>query len=569
MNKKYLSAMSAVMAGCIVTAGSASAPVAVFADEAVGAYTKDEKAFSVNYNTETRVAVLEAAVGKVRTLTSVIVAPDYVERSTLTSDAMVDGKYIFKAARTDENGNLSLEITIPEDYESGIYNIYLNCGDISLYDDLSYLNSEELADIVSSDINSAKSAAEIEAVIKAEYASFGYDEASAKAYAGVVADGLYAAMPKSGYTADGFKEELLQLTAIAKLKNGEDLETVLKQYSSAFGMVYSDTDGGADFASMTAGAKEAFAEAITDSDVKSAAAEDIFKESIFYAVTATCANYNELRSNVLRYADYLGIDVSEVEALSVNQSTTVFKELYGDNKNGFDSISDFEDKLESEIDNLSSGGSSGGSSSGGSGGSSSVKGGGAFSTDGMAPAAPVAEYAYTDIAAHWGRDIIAALNAKGIISGYTDGSFRPDNSITRAEFAKLLVSVSGKGLTYNKTFTDVNEDDWFFAYISAAAEIGIVNGLSDGSFNPNGLITRQDAAVMIHRLAKFKGYIPEGKKEFADSADIAPYATEAIGALAANAVVDGSDGYFRPLNNTTRAEAAALIYKLLSYVKEV
>lgn len=169
---------------------------------------------------------------------------------------------------------------------------------------------------------------------------------------------------------------------------------------------------------------------------------------------------------------------------------------------------------------------------------------------------------FDDIAHHtWAHSAIATLSQKGIISGRGDGVFAPDDNVTRAEFAKMLVlalSVADNGTQV--TFTDVTSDDWFSTYANIAAANGIVLG-ADGCFMPHNNITRQDAAVMIHRASSLTG---GSMPAFSDGDTIASYAREAVAALCTSGIIKGmDDGSFAPLSGLTRAQAAVMLARIM------
>ncbi len=167
---------------------------------------------------------------------------------------------------------------------------------------------------------------------------------------------------------------------------------------------------------------------------------------------------------------------------------------------------------------------------------------------------------FTDIAGHWAKDNILVMYERGIINGFTDGTFRPENNVTRAEFIKMLVAALKLEIGGDVQFDDVNAGDWHYAYIATAFNKGIVNGVGTG-FNPDGAITRQDASAIVYR-AIMAGTEADGVT-FADDSQIADYAKAAVAALSANGIILGSDGYFNPTNNMTRAEAATIIQRIL------
>ena len=106
----------------------------------------------------------------------------------------------------------------------------------------------------------------------------------------------------------------------------------------------------------------------------------------------------------------------------------------------------------------------------------------------------------------WYNNAISTLNNAGILSGYPDGTFRPDNKITRAELAtmaaRFLESIK-EGYHGEDHFTDI-DDSWANEFINIAAENGLINGYPDGSFKPDQLITRAEAMTVINRLLERK-----------------------------------------------------------------
>ncbi|MGO4275457.1 S-layer homology domain-containing protein, partial [Paenibacillus sp. TAF58] len=118
---------------------------------------------------------------------------------------------------------------------------------------------------------------------------------------------------------------------------------------------------------------------------------------------------------------------------------------------------------------------------------------------------------FGDIQAHWARSDIELLASKLIVNGRADSIFAPDQNVTRAEFASLLVRSLGlslKGLT-TINFKDVTSKDWYYNNVSTAAEYGIVNGYDDGIFAPDQTITREQMAVMFARAMKLHTSAPQ------------------------------------------------------------
>ena len=108
---------------------------------------------------------------------------------------------------------------------------------------------------------------------------------------------------------------------------------------------------------------------------------------------------------------------------------------------------------------------------------------------------------FSDVPADkWYNNAVSTLSHMGVIGGYADGTFRPNAPISRAEFAKIAVSFAQNNgsATYNY-FTDVKTSDWFAPYVTAAKDAGLIEGYSDGSFKPESKITRAEACAIVNR----------------------------------------------------------------------
>lgn len=175
---------------------------------------------------------------------------------------------------------------------------------------------------------------------------------------------------------------------------------------------------------------------------------------------------------------------------------------------------------------------------------------------------------FTDMTGHWATAYVEALYKRGIMKGYEDGSFRGENSITRAELAKTLVETFEIAAANGNTFGDVASSSWYAQYVASAAASGIVNGFEDGSFGPDKEVTRQDAVLMLYRAMSVGRRLPIGYTFFTDDLDIADYASGAIRTLGDLGIVGGnSKKQFLPLNSITRAEVATIICRAIDYIE--
>ena len=149
------------------------------------------------------------------------------------------------------------------------------------------------------------------------------------------------------------------------------------------------------------------------------------------------------------------------------------------------------------------------------------------------------------------------------LSGYANGTFEPDRNMTRAEvttmFARLLTEKMAADQTYSNTFSDVAKSHWAANYIGYMQQFGIITGYADGSFRPDASVTRAEFAAIASRFEK----LTEGTKSFSDVPS-SHWAAKYINFAATRGWVNGyADGTFRPNNSITRAEVAAVTCRLL------
>lgn len=171
-----------------------------------------------------------------------------------------------------------------------------------------------------------------------------------------------------------------------------------------------------------------------------------------------------------------------------------------------------------------------------------------------------AEQNYPDVTEeHWAYEWVNYIHDHGYIHGYPDGTYRPAQNITRAEFVTILKYILNSEGTSGKSFSDVNEEDWFYEVIHSAVAAGYLNGYEDGTMKPNNEITREEAAVVIAKAYGLE--LNSDVSKFADSDDISSWAVPYVGTLAANSILNGDaeTSNFRPKDYLTRAEVASII----------
>ncbi|HEY0826897.1 MAG TPA: S-layer homology domain-containing protein, partial [Bacilli bacterium] len=182
---------------------------------------------------------------------------------------------------------------------------------------------------------------------------------------------------------------------------------------------------------------------------------------------------------------------------------------------------------------------------------------------------------FADLGGHWAKSDIEQMASKLIVKGYTETTFKPNENITRAQFASILIQ--SLGLAANKggaAFSDVNTKDWYSGFIGAASAAGLTSGFSDGTFKPNDLISREQMAVMISKAIKFSGKqtIPSGTQDklllrFSDKDAISSWAKSAAAQCIDAGIISGlGDKSFAPSAKATRAQAVVMVKHMLEYV---
>lgn len=189
---------------------------------------------------------------------------------------------------------------------------------------------------------------------------------------------------------------------------------------------------------------------------------------------------------------------------------------------------------------------------------------------------PIEAPALSDIEGHWGHDVIMRMYSYGILNGYPGGEYRPDNSISRAEFANILFnSMNIPKSSAALPFADM-EDHWAYDAVNALYQIGVIKGVSETSFQPETPILRQDAAQLLYMLDQkvtdFKLTLDPSKdvNAFNDASSISEYARAAMAAIVQGGIFKGNTlNQICPLDNISRAEAAqTLVNSMYAWPEE-
>ncbi len=171
---------------------------------------------------------------------------------------------------------------------------------------------------------------------------------------------------------------------------------------------------------------------------------------------------------------------------------------------------------------------------------------------------------FNDIQGHWAQDDIEKFVSLGYINGYGDNTFKPDGQITRAEFVKIVNRVFNLTSKTNENFIDVNPGDWYYDEIRIAVNNGYINGYEDGTFKPNNLITRQEAMKIITTIKNNKDNNIDKIYKYNDGNQVDEWARPYVeGAIEAGYIKGDTNNNINPKANLTRAETVTMLNRLL------
>ncbi|WP_141503505.1 S-layer homology domain-containing protein [Paenibacillus luteus] len=179
---------------------------------------------------------------------------------------------------------------------------------------------------------------------------------------------------------------------------------------------------------------------------------------------------------------------------------------------------------------------------------------------------PSTDASFSDVAGHWAEVNIKQAVQNGMVSGYPDGTFKPNATITRAEFAVMLMNaVKSNDDGYKLTFKDTAKiGAWAQKAVAQAVKANLINGYEDGTFRPNANLTRAELAVIIANALKLSSET-NADTSFADNKDIPQWARGAVSALHELGLVTGKGANkFEPKATTTRAEAVTVLLRMLA-----
>lgn len=293
-----------------------------------------------------------------------------------------------------------------------------------------------------------------------------------------------------------------------------------------------------------------------------------FKSFLRFEISKKIESLSELEEYISFFDEEDGgLDAALYNALDGNKQSTLVEYIFS---NSFADDEDFKTKVEDKMKSLNS---SGGKGNGGTGGSSGGSGGFSFvgNTEAIAPVEVKKEESgdteFSDCDGfEWALESINELKKAGILNGTSEGKFEPQRNINREETLAILIRAFKIKAEGKDSFSDDNANEWYSPYLVIGKSSGLALGKNDGSFGIGESVTREDAVVLAYRAAKLSGlsFNFERTEAFKDNEIISDYAKESVWLFKDAKILNGTgQGMFEPKQPCSRAEIAKIIYALI------
>lgn len=465
---------------------------------------------------------------------------------------------------SNETGGVSFTVQLGEEFLNKNYLCTLTYGDYTKQIEITTVKSIDLS-VAVGNINSAATATALAAILPTEALNLGLEDGTTKDNS-YMANMIFAMKPEGGFDNNSFVDAYEIAEGLAKLDQGSiTLIGFFTDYANNLGSDYLSQ-----YNAMSNAAKSDIALLFTNQLDPQPSFADIFEAAKWFSGYRTADSAVTTQTLFMEFATENGVSMTVFNSIGNDYyQSKVFEKMYAVKSNiatKADLVQSFNTAVTAAIQEMRAAQQQQQRPTTGGGG------GGGAPSHAISAVQPqlipdVVQPKFNDISNHWANSYIEKLAQSEIINGFEDGSFRPDASITRAEFSKILATVLDVTGSGTNSFVDINEADWFSSYVTALAEHGIITGY-DGMFMPARNITRQDMAVMIYRGIKSAGVEKEviNSLNYTDAQRISEYAREAVALLTELGLLTGSDGCFNPLNTATRAEAAAIFSRVLDYL---
>lgn len=484
-------------------------------------------------------------------------------------------------AITDAEGGFVYTFKMPDNAEptdsTKKYSVYLDGnGYLTAVQQFGYADSNAVAAALAA-LRNASSAAEVKSLLKENenilinMPLYYRKDITDDKVLGAAAEMLYAARSTAFADENAFGTALSNALVINSLRYAQSIDGflyVLENYNDIIGLDYSDkTYSGSIISDKSKIFKNMYDKRngiSTYANAQSMFLQNVFSEAINQGKRSDINSViRDMKAFVMAQKPGARTSVNGYLAAKSEDRAYIDMELYKAVPADFDKLIGVLESAYADISRQNTNKQpTGGGSSGGTGGKGSSSG----LTYNQNPAADESTETFSDLdSVGWARTEINALAEKGIVNGY-DGKFNPQNLVTRSEFIKMIVmSFDLYDSSAELVYTDAKAH-WSDKYVASAHKHGIINGISETEFGCDMPITRQDMTVIAERAAKrFTTISAGGERTFADSSEVSDYAADAVKFAASSGIMNGyEDNTFRPKNNAARAEAAMVIYSLIS-----
>ena len=178
-------------------------------------------------------------------------------------------------------------------------------------------------------------------------------------------------------------------------------------------------------------------------------------------------------------------------------------------------------------------------------------------------------FAFSDIEGHWAEAVITNWNNKEVINGYQDGTFKPDNPMTRAELVTVIDRLIGIQSESDKYISDVTSKDWYYSNFRKAMCFGIIQGDDNGNVNPNNNVTREETVLIISRALGLESDDAYFNSSFDDANDISTWARKEFISFVRKQYISGyNDNTLKPKKDITRAEILTILNRIIKNFPE-
>lgn len=512
-------------------------------------FAEDEGA-SVSYN------------GKEKTVTVIANVASYGGAAAIITISKDAGNTIMNITRTDNNGTVTHSEVMPESFGGGRYDVTVATKEKTLMGYFIYPLAESINAVLPI-INGKETVSDLCQALKDNANPLAIDMLVFENIAEDVSKIMLAQKPDGGWRESAeFLKSYNNALAAVFLNEGKAPADVFSKYGAAF-----DFDAGR-YTALTAAEKALLDTYLKEANYTLLSVIDAFSEGKAVSQLGASESWGIMREKIKENEAILNFDTTYFDLLTNTDAAyqDFFSEFTG--KESIDTLRELFLKVTESCYNKEK--------ASGSKSSSKASGGGGVqipARNNTVPTVPdnnntTANEEFTDMAEHWAKDAVKSLANRGIIGGFPDGSFKPGESVTRAQFAVMVAKALKLRSGEKCDLTDVQEGSWYAESVSAAVNAGIILGMDDGRFYPDEYIKRQDALLILYRafgdsLQKME------EKSFIDSEQISDYAREAIDALSAAGIAKGTDtGELKALDNTSRAEIAVMLARVLEAGKE-